>query len=95
MICNGARPWGHYIKKKKKISEDSRRNPSEKNFEDWMGSRVNIHSERTKTFRVVRSREVAHYLVARRYQNFAISEIKGFEVLHNRSPEVAKCKITT
>jgi hypothetical protein len=44
------------VRRKNKYGGLSRRNPSEKNFEDWIGSRVKIHSERTEMFRVVRSR---------------------------------------
>ena len=44
------------VRGKNKYEGLSGRNPSENNFEDWIRSRVKIHSERAEMFQVVRSR---------------------------------------
>jgi hypothetical protein len=59
------------VRRKNKYGGLSGRNPSEKNFEDWIRSRVKIHSGGAKIFQAVRSQRSSALVSCEELSNFA------------------------
>jgi hypothetical protein len=64
------------VRRKNKYGELSQRNPSEKNFEEWIRSRVKIHSGGAEIFQAIRSQRSSALVSCEELSKFR--KTKGF-----------------